>query len=93
MRAIIEPTTAEVAVTVGIVSESSLMVSAGKLAGLETVTFQLAEDGVSSLGNLYQDGELRQLTATHNATAIPGPIDVQITKSATALAVGVYAKN
>ena len=69
-----------------------MTVSAGKLAGAETVTFQLDEENVSSLGDLYQDGEIQQLTATHNAVTIPGPIDIQVTKSATAAAVGVFGK-
>jgi len=92
MKVIIDPTTASDNVTLKIDSGVTMTVSAGKLAGAETVTFQLIEDGVSSYGDLYQDDEIQQLTATHNAIVIPGPIDIQVTKSATAAAVGVYAK-
>lgn len=92
MKAIIEPTTSEITRFISIGQNIILTVSAGKLAGAETVTFQLDEEGVSTIGDLYQDGELRQLTATHNAIRIPGPIDLQVKKSATAAAVGVYSK-
>lgn len=92
MKVIINPATGSAAVTLSIDSGVTMTVSAGKLAGAETVTFQLIEDGVGSYGDLYQNAELQQLTATHNAITIPGPIDIQVTKSATTLAVGVYAK-
>jgi len=68
-------------------------VSAGKLVSAEVVTFQLDEDGVGSLGDLYQDTAIRQLTATHNAMTIEGPIDLQVSKGVTASAVGVYSKS
>lgn len=67
-------------------------ISAGKLVSAEIVTFQLDEDDVSSLGDLYQDGSIRQLTATHNSMIIEGPIDLQVSKGITAAAVGVYLK-
>jgi len=92
MKELIAPTTAIVSRKISIDGHMRLTVSAGKLAGAENVTFQLDEDGVSSLGDLYQDGNIQQLTATHNAFTIPGPIDLIVTKSATAAAVGVYTK-
>ncbi len=67
-------------------------ISAGKLATTEVVTFQLDEENVSALGNLQQDGAIRQLTATHNAMTIQGPIDLQVSKSTTAAAVSVHFK-
>lgn len=92
MKSIIAPTTSAATTKISINAGMRLTVSAGKLTGAETVTFQLDEDGVATLGDLYQDGNLRQLTATHNAITIPGPIDLEVTKSVTAAAVGVYAK-
>lgn len=92
MKVIIPPGTASATVELSIDAGVQMTVSAGKLTAAETVTFQLIEDGVVSPGDLYQDDEIRQLTATHNATRVLGPIDIQVTKSATALDVGVYAK-
>ena len=92
MKELIAPTTAAATHTISIDGGMRLTVSAGKLAGAEVVTFQLDEADVVTLGDLYQDGEIRQLTATHNAITIPGPIDIQISKSTTTAAVGVYAK-
>ena len=92
MKAIIEPTTSEVTQSISIGQNIILTVSSGNLTGAETVTFQLNEEGVGLLGNLYQDGGLRQLTATHNAMRIPGPIDLKVTKSVTSAPVGVYVK-
>ena len=67
-------------------------ISAGKLVSAEVVTFQLDEDDVGTLGDLYQDGSIRQLTATHNVMTVQGPIDLQVSKGITAAAVGVYLK-
>ena len=92
MKPIIAPTTDAATIDISIDAGIRLTVSAGKLAGAEVVTFQLKEDDVSPFGDLYQDGEIRQLTATHNAVTIPGPIDLQVSKSATAAAVGVFTK-
>jgi len=92
MKVIIDPDTASGIVKLEIDSGVRMTVSAGKLQGAETVTFQLIEDDVSPFGDLYQDDAIQQLTATHNAITIPGPIDIQVTKSTTAAAVGVYAK-
>ena len=91
MKPIIEPATAETAKTIKL-GQGLFTISAGKLASAETVTFQLDEDDVVTLGDLYQDGSIRQLTATHNVMTIQGPIDLQVTKSVTAAAVGVYLK-
>ena len=91
MKLIIDAQTAADTVKISLAS-GSYTISAGKLATTEVVTFQLDEDGVSSLGDLYQDGVIRQLTATHNAMTIEGPIDLQVSKSATAAAVGVHSK-
>ena len=91
MKLIIPAQTAAAAEKLSLTS-GSYTISAGKLATTEVVTFQLDEDGVSSLGDLYQDGVIRQLTATHNAMTIEGPIDLQVSKSATAAAVGVHLK-
>jgi len=92
MKPIIAPVTGAATAKISIDAGIRLTVSAGKLTGAETVTFQLDEEGVSTLGDLYQDGSIRELTATHNAITIPGPIDLEVTKSVTAAAVGVYAK-
>ncbi len=92
MKVLITPTTSVAIHKISIDAGIRMTVSAGKLTAAETVTFQLDEEGVVTFGNLYQDGEIRQLTATHNAITIPGPIDIQITKSTTAAAVGVYGK-
>ena len=92
MKPLIAPQTGAKTAKISIDAGMRLTVSAGKLAGAEVVTFQLDEDDVSSIGDLYQDGEIRQLTATHNAITIPGPIDLQVSKSTTAAAVGVYTK-
>jgi hypothetical protein len=91
MKPIIDAQTAADTVTIKL-DKGIYTISAGKLAGAEVVTFQLEEEGVSSLGDLYQDDAIRQLTATHNAMTIQGPIDLQVSKSATAAAVGVYMK-
>lgn len=72
--------------------QGKFTISAGKLVSAEVVTFQLDEEGVSSLGDLYQDGVIRQLTATHNAMMIEGPIDLQVSKGVTASAVSVHLK-
>lgn len=92
MKAIIDPQTAAASTKISIGANRSITISSGKLATTEVVTFQLDEDGVSSIGDLYQDGVIRQLTATHNSMVIQGPIDLQISKSVTAAAVGVYVK-
>lgn len=72
--------------------EGRFTISAGKLAAAEVVTFQLDEENVATPGDLYQDGVIRQLTATHNAMTIEGPIDLQVSKGVTTAAVGVYLK-
>lgn len=92
MNPIIDPVTGAVTVKLSVKGNRKMMVTAGKLTAAETVTFQLDEEGVSPLGDLYQDGVIRQLTATHNATVINGPIDLEVTKSVTAAAVGVFIK-
>ena len=92
MKELIPPQTAAAVTTIAIGANRRMTISAGKLANSEIVTFQLDEDDVSSIGDLYQDGLIRQLTATHNAMTIEGPIDLQVSKSATAAAVGVYLK-
>lgn len=91
MKEIIAPQTAAATnkISLGI---GLFTISAGKLVSAEVVTFQLDEKDVSSLGDLYQDGAIRQLTATHNAMTIQGPIDLQVSKGITAAAVGVYFK-
>jgi hypothetical protein len=91
MKPIIDATTDADTVTIKL-DKGIYTISAGKLATTEVVTFQLEEEGVSVLGDLYQDDAIRQLTATHNAMTIQGPIDLQVSKSATAAAVGVYMK-
>lgn len=92
MKPIVVPTTSAVTVKISISQGIILTVSAGKLTGAEVVTFQLSEEGVATFGDLYQDGEIRQLTAVNNAIRIPGPIDLEVTKSVTSAAVGVYTK-
>jgi len=92
MKALISAATGAATKKLSIDEGMRVTVSAGKLAGAETVTFQLDEDGVSTFGDLYQDGNIRELTATHNAITIPGPIDLEVTKSVTTAAVGVYVK-
>jgi len=92
MKVLIEPQTAESVQLISIGASRKMTISSGKLAGAEVVTFQLDEDGVSPLGDLYQDGSIRQLTATNNAVIVDGPIDLRVTKGVTALEVGVYLK-
>lgn len=92
MKVLIPPGTAEATMELHLDAGVKMAVSSGKLAGAETVTFQLLEDDVVTPGDLYQDDVIRQLTATHNATIITGPIDLQVKKSITTLAVGVYGK-
>jgi hypothetical protein len=90
MKALIEPTTVVAEKRLSISAGMRVTVSAGKLQGAETVVFKLDEDDVATLGELYQNGDPKRLTATHNAVTIPGPIDVIVEKSTTAAAVGVY---
>jgi len=92
MKEIIPAQTAAAAVVLNIGPNRRYTVSSGKLVAAEVVTFQLVEDGVVTPGDLYQDGVIRQLTATHNSMTIEGPIDIQVSKSVTAAAVGVYGK-
>lgn len=92
MRVIIPPQTAAATVKLSIDAGVRMTISAGKLSAAEKVTFQLDEDGVVTPGDLYQDDVQRELTATHNATMVQGPIDIQVSKSVTAAAVGVYGK-
>jgi hypothetical protein len=92
MKPIIEPVTASAVQLLEIGTNISLTISSGKLVSAETVTFQLVEEGVVTPGDLYQGGNIRQLTAINNALTIVGPIDLQVTKSVTAAAVGVYSK-
>lgn len=92
MKILIEPQTIAATQMISIGASRQVTISAGKLAGAEIVTFQLDEDGVAVIGDLYQDGQIRQLDATNNATIVEGPIDLQVSKGATALAVGVYLK-
>lgn len=91
MKEIIAPATIAATATIQL-GNGIFTVAAGKLASAEVVTFQLDEEDVSSLGDLYQDGAIRQLTATHNAMTVQGPIDLQVSKGVTAAAVGVYLK-
>lgn len=92
MKALISAQTDAASVDCEVPANTRLTITAGKLAGAETVDFKLLEDGVASPGDLYQDGSQKQLTATHNATLIEGPIVLRISKTATASAVGVYAR-
>ncbi len=92
MKTIIPPQTDAATFTLKVPAAQIYTVSSGKLVSAEVVTFQLDEEGVGSPGDLYQDGDIRQLTATHNAMLIQGPIDVIVSKSVTAAAVGVYVK-
>ena len=90
MKVLIEPQTGAATHKISVGANRTITISSGKLVSAEVVTFQLDEDGVSSLGDLYQDGSIRQLDATNNAVSVTGPIDLQVSKSATAAAVGVY---
>ena len=92
MKKLISAQTSAATHKIAIGANRRVTISAGKLANAEAVTFQLDEEDVSSIGDLYQDGSIRQLTATHNSMTIEGPIDLQVSKSVTALAVGVYLK-
>jgi len=92
MKKLITPQTAAATQLIAIGANRRVTISAGKLVSAEVVTFQLDEDDVSSIGDLYQDGSIRQLTATHNSMTIEGPIDLRVSKSVTAAAVGVYLK-
>lgn len=92
MKVLIDPQTGAAVQVIEIGSNRRMTVSSGKLVSAETVTFQLIEDGVVTPGDLYQDGSIRQLTATNNAVTIEGPIDLQVSKSTTAAATGVYIK-
>lgn len=89
MKVLIAAQTIAATVVIEISANQSLTVSASKLVAAEVVTFQAVEDGTAG-SDLYQEGVIRQLTATHNAITIPGPIKIQISKGVTAGSVGVY---
>lgn len=92
MKTLIPAQTAEATQRLSVGTGARVTVTCGKLAAAEVVTFQILEEDVVTPGDLYQDGSIKQLDATNNATVIVGPIDLQVKKSATAAATGVYMR-
>jgi len=92
MNVLIAPQTGAATIKISVPENRKVMVSSGKLVSAEVVTFQLDESEVATLGDLYQGGSIRQLTATDNCRLIEGPIDLQVSKGATAASTGVYVK-